>query len=647
MRNLRGQISLVVLAIALGTAVLSAEVRTADSGLALDQTQATCTTTVSPDASIQAAIEAASAESVLCLEAGEWTEHVTIGKSLTLRGKGEELTVIKADEDELPVVRIDSSEEIDVVLAHLTVTGASRRLQVDGILLQGSAQATIRNSTIARNLLRGIRLEDSARAMIRRSTVSESGFSGTGIAGIGILLLDATRATIADSNISHHELGGILVDGFGEARINGNQISENRVGIPIGPGASALIRDNSIRGNPRVGISAVDTSEVSGRGNEMWDNGVDLLGSLPSALRQPLVPATEEEVVYPDERYPTLQHAVDALRPGGTLILRDGPQTAGVTLGKQLAIAAQEGTDVTLKAKNSASTALSLVRSAKLTITGLTVTRGAIGIILGADAQATIVESTVSKNRSAGLLIRGEAQATIRDSTIMENTTGIRMTFSAQASLVESIVSRNEIGRGIDLLDLAQVTIKGSRVSQNGTGLALANSSQATVNGSRISEIIRDNGVRLMGSAQATINDSTISNSVEDGIQLEDSSQLNLIGSTVADSDRDGIELMGSAQAAIRDNTISENRLDGIRLGNAVEATITGNEMLGNRHGVALFERPCSPSSAAEVFRGRVTGRQNSIPGPNESNGNEQGAVCPDELGFLMTEAGGDLDRRE
>ena len=66
-----------------------------------------------------------------------------------------------------------------------------------------------------------------------------------------------------------------------------------------------------------------------------------------------------------------------------------------------------------------------------------------------------------------------------------------------------------------------------------------------------------------------------------------------------------------SSQAEIRDNKISDNSL----------------------YGVALWQRPCYATS--EKFEGKVEGSGNEI------HDNGKGDVCPAELEFLMTSAGG------
>ena len=75
----------------------------------------------------------------------------------------------------------------------------------------------------------------------------------------------------------------------------------------------------------------------------MMGNGVDLFGNVISGLRNPLMESVEMEVILPHAAFPSLQHAVDALLPGGRLILGDGSYAGGVTIGRDVSIVAKDG----------------------------------------------------------------------------------------------------------------------------------------------------------------------------------------------------------------------------------------------------------------------------------------------------------------
>ena len=413
-----------------------------------------CMITVQPGEWIQAAIDKAPEGAVICLAEGEWRENIVIEKSLTLRGQGAQRSVIRARAGGRPVVLISSDEEIRVHIENLTVTGSRDHY---GILVQGSARVTIDRCSVFANEWEGIELRDSVQATIWESTISENGEAGITLSKLaqatiegstisnnkedGITLWGSAQATITSSTVSENGNVGVWLGSSAQAVITESTISENREnGIALLGSAQAIITKNIISGNKQVGIYLTNsaqatiignvikenfiygifshsTGEIRGKRNEMRDNGVDLGGNLPGSLRLPLIEPNKNVVIYPNTRYPTIQHAVDALLPGGTLILRGGEYEAGLTITKELTIAAQEKAKVILRARSEDASVLSLVGGAKLEMVGLKVTGGCFGLHLRADAQATIRRSTIFRDRY-GIELRDSAQATISETTI-------------------------------------------------------------------------------------------------------------------------------------------------------------------------------------------------------------------------------------
>lgn len=171
------------------------------------------------------------------------------------------------------------------------------------------------------------------------------------------------------------------------------------------------------------------------------------------------------------------------------------------------------------------------------------------------------------------------------------------------------------------------------------------------------------NGFDVRRTAQVTIAGSTFAKNARAGIRLGDSVRGDIEASRIAENEGYGVFVVQNAQVAIRGGAIEANRWDGVALrdagqGSVVGATIIGNRWAGinvrhaasatvencrivdnSRHGVALNERPCVDTD--EVFVGWVSGKGNMI------LRNALGNVCPAGLGFLTSEGGGELDRRE
>jgi parallel beta-helix repeat protein len=455
---------------------------------------------------------------------------------------------------------------------------------------------------------------------------------------------------------------GFLLGGDSWAKISNSTISGNDCGLRLVNSAGAGLWNNSITDNRICGIFSESSGEVIGERNWITENGVDLAGNLSGTLRLPLASPTELEIVYPDERYGSLQEAIDALASGGRLILKPGNYEGGITIAKELSIEVVERDQATLQGKRYGLATISLVKGAKLMLAGLKV--------LG-----------TTEGKGSGLLAGGDAQAKIVDASFSGGLWGIKLMDSAQIDIENSMIVRN-LGTGIVLQDSSKTTITNSRIMDNGTdfgigvlwgaGLILDGTSQAHIINSTFqnsmigiyigvssrAKITADvisstgTGIYLTESGYGEITSSFIFDN-DEGISLNDSTQAMVINSTISRNKYGGIKLLDSARATIRRSLIHENGQrtvrevegikaieivgDGIFIGDSAWAEIWDNTISANEiYGVVLGR--CDGEGG---FSGFVTGGLNVIPGPDEPNGNHEDAVCPEELRFLRTEKGG------
>jgi parallel beta-helix repeat protein len=364
------------------------------------------------------------------------------------------------------------------------------------------------------------------------------------------------------------------------ARITDSTISENGAGIVLRDSAQAEITNNLIRGNERAGIASSSAGPVTGSKNRMQENGVDLVGNLPAGLRLPLVEATKQEIRLPDPAYPSLQHAVDALLPGGRLILGAGAYAGGVTIEKDLTIEALEGAEARLERGYAV---ISLVGAARVKLAGLLLTGGSLGLAGGATVQVEITGSTISGNL-IGIVLWGTAQAKITDSTISENLIGIVLWGTARAEISGSTISENEEGSGIVLVGSARAEITNSTISENGfAGIWLEDSARAEITSSTISGN-RGIGIVLEGSAQAEITNNLIRGNRRAGIA---SLSAGLVTGSKNRMQENGVDLVGNLPAGLRlplvEATKQEIRLPDPAypsLQHAVDALLPGGRLI-------------------------------------------------------------------
>ena len=292
-------------------------------GAAVAEQTPSCTITVQPGESIQAAIDAAPEGAVICLPAGEWQAELRISKSLTLRGAGAPRTTIRGKSLDGPVVQVHRPASV-VAVEDLTVTGAkgegaghgiivndavvvtvSRCVissnAVHGVVLIDRSQGIISDSTIQDNLKNGVVTYHNAHALIIDSAVSHNGWSGvtvekdaeadvasctisnngaaTGGMDSGIVVVDNARATITACAIFENRILGIAVRGPGQAVITGCSISKTKGAATGGDGiqlmlsAHATISGCTIFENGRHGIALKDSAEADIESCRIFLNG--------------------------------------------------------------------------------------------------------------------------------------------------------------------------------------------------------------------------------------------------------------------------------------------------------------------------------------------------------------------------------------
>lgn len=557
-----------------------------------------CTTVVQPGASIQEAIDAAPTDAVVCLAAGAWEESLLITKGLVLRGQGA-ASVIRGADDGVPVLRIvapDDTVAVEVVVEALAVVGAREQ---QGVWVPA---------------------------------VDEPPGGPP-----GILVAGAVQAAVLDCHI-YGNFDGIRLTGAANVELSGNVI----------------------RNNFAYGIYSDAAHEAFGSGNRMSDNGVDLARNVPGALRVPLVAATEGQIVFPDERYPTLQHAVDALLPGGRLILREGGHPAGVTITKAMDLTVEAQAEVSLHGRwggadmlariwepagrrPGVAPVLSLVGGARVRCTGVTVTAGRNGFLLGNDAWAEIEGCTVAGNDGSGIALRDGSWAAVTDTTVAHNGRGICLRDAAQASVTRSLVLANGLGGGVVLWDTTHATVRASTIAREGAyALRVHDHARATI---RACEVLQNHhGLWLTDDSQATITESTVAyNTGLPSIFVTGAARATVDRCTVLENRAVGIAFVQRAHGVVRHTTIVGN-LHGMGLSDQSHVEIKHNRVVGNAgYGVFLQEPPCADRG---TFAGRVAGLGNTVDGAAEHEGRGADVLCPPELVFLTDEQGGEVDRR-
>jgi parallel beta-helix repeat protein len=300
------------------------------SGGALAQAQPECTVTLQPGESIQQVIDQAQEGDVICLAEGTWEENIKIEKSLMLRGEGESAEEVRivGVEGGHPVIRIESEEEIEVTIENLAAIEAK---EDDGIQIGGKAQVSIRELQVSSNGSTGLWVGDSAQVSLTDSTVSGNGLGG-------LIVVDSARVSLTDDAVSDNGRFGLRVIDSAQVTLTDSAVSGNgEYGLWVGDSVQVSLTDSIVSDNNYCGIWANSEAHIEGSA-EMRGNGADLCGFAPASVRKPLVPQTDRTSLSIPSDYRTVQEAVDAIAPGGTITVAPGTYTGGLILWKPLTL---------------------------------------------------------------------------------------------------------------------------------------------------------------------------------------------------------------------------------------------------------------------------------------------------------------------
>lgn len=315
------------------------------------------------------------------------------------------------------------------------------------------------------------------------------------------------------------------------------------------------------------------------------------------------------------ERGASLQAQIDAAPPGSTLCLPEGVWSENLIINKPLTIRGQGPERTIIQA------AWRMDCPPVVWIQGAWVGRPIPVMIEGLTLLGRMTPTKLGLEGAAnqGLLVTGFAQVVLHNCHITEALHGILLMDSAQAFVGNTRIQGEDAhrfrGTGIWLLGRSQALVVQSTITQVGNGISVERDAQITVDGSVIERTAF--GVHVADDAQAIITRTEITDSA------------------------DGVVVSESGKVTIRNCTFTDNGA-GVVLGYHASAVVTDNVITGSRH-YGLFLTMHDPRV---WFAGFLVGARNVIPGPGEPGGNRYGAVFPDDIAFLMTEAGGVYPRR-
>ena len=356
----------------------------------------------------------------------------------------------------------------------------------------------------------------------------------------------------------------------------------------------------------------------------------------------------------------SIQDTIDRASEGAVVALQPGDHEATLLIDKSLTLRGLGETPDQVRISGATPEAVIRIETDKaieVTIENLTVTDGKTdGIVVHNAARVTLIDVHIKQHGRIGLWATDSVEVTARGCHFSGNgSTGIYLRNEVRMTLKGSTITNNGCC-GLDVWDSTRVTMSDSTVAKNAdAGIRVWGSPKVAIYRSSISDN-RWNGLSITGWGTVTLSESNLINNGGFGLSVGESAKvsvqnttvaqnalglaahneawLSLIGSMVVDNLSIGVLVWYSAHSTIEDCSISFNGGAGITVANEATLDLRDSRIVGNgRYGVLAYCPDCVPDYKRYFeFTGKVMGGGNTIPGPEEADGNRVGAVCPEKL---------------
>jgi parallel beta-helix repeat protein len=231
----------------------------------------------------------------------------------------------------------------------------------------------------------------------------------------------------------------------------------------------------------------------------------------------------------------TIQHAVNTITEGDTIIVRDGTYNENVYVNKDhLTIKSEKGAASTIVQAENQDAHVFEVTADYVNISGFTVEGAGIGIYLNY-AEHCNISSNKRSYYNYGFLLDHSSNNTISGNDISGNNY-----------------------HGIDLRDSSNNTISGNDVNNNYHGIDLRDSSNNSISGNDVSGNTY-NGIYLRDSSNNYISGNDVNNNYH-GVYLQDSSNNSISWNTFVN---DGLFVYPIYHNTVEGNTVEGNTVNG------------------------------------------------------------------------------------
>ena len=364
-------------------------------------------------------------------------------------------------------------------------------------------------------------------------------------------------------------------------------------GVALYAESHTTLEGCTISGNRAYGVVVENSAaSIGGSGNHFSGNGIDLGRYADPSIREPLAAETSEATIRVPTDVSSLQQAIDAVAPGGTVLINSGTYPEGLCIWKPVTL---RGTDdgvellpsidgalggaalacagwislesVTLRGRWESAADDVALRSVE--ISGL---EGDAFAVLRAE-RALFEDSVFGDVQGIALVIGGATRARIEGCAFERSWYGIRVGGTSSLEIVGSSFERHD-SVSLAFSDHSTGSLEACSLRDNAAGIHLQDTASATFRLCTFEET-RGACLELADDSIGRIDNCTFAESGREALLCTDRASLSLSNSFVRDGARAGLLVRGTSVATAQSCKFSDNAGNGVRIEGSGNVSLT------------------------------------------------------------------------
>ena len=364
-------------------------------------------------------------------------------------------------------------------------------------------------------------------------------------------------------------------------------------GVALYAEGHITLENCTISGNNACGVVVENSAaSVDGSGNRFVGNGIDLGRYADPSIREPLAAETSEATIRVPADVASLQQAIDAVAPGGTVLIEPGTYPEGLCIWKPVTLrGSTDGVELHPSIDGVLGGA-ALACAGRISLESVALRgrwesaaddialRGVeIGGLEGdafavVRAERALFEDSVFRDvQGVALVIGDAARGSIEGCTFDANWYGLRVGGTSSLEITDSSFEHHD-SVSLALSDQSAGHLEVCSFRDNAAGISLQGASSVALRRCTFEET-RGVCFELADDSAGRIDNCTFTGSGMEALRCTDRASLSLSNAFVRDGAQAGLLLKGTSVATVQSCKFSDNAGNGVRIEGASNVSLT------------------------------------------------------------------------